>query len=113
MTTLISVYARTYEYASHDIPSDQQNHYNKDRSVTSKPAFRSSFGGESFHNGRSSVAVNSRQDGTARTRRNGVRDGHAYGAHRGEYLTIAEYNTRPFQKYPSTTKERFFIIYRD
>lgn len=62
------------------------------------PAFRSSFGGQSYHGNGNGGSSQGRQI----SRNNySVRDGHAYGAHSGEYFNSESYQNqhRRYNKY--------------
>lgn len=69
-----------YEYVYKNSPSHQGN-YNGEP-VRKRPVLRSSFGGESFHGSARNIESNTVPHG----RKNSVRDGHAFGAHSGEYF---------------------------
>lgn len=92
-----STYARPYETVRNNVPTHRGNRYLERR----RPVFRSSFGGSSVHDSRSNVEFNNKQHhGHDRRLKYGVSDGHAYGAHSGEYF-IKESSSWPNQNHLS------------
>lgn len=86
---VVGAYARPYENVRNNIPTHRGNRYVEGRR-------RSSFGGSSFHDSRSNVGFNNKQHGHDNRLKYAVSDGHAYGAHSGEYF-IKESNSSPNQ----------------
>lgn len=82
----VSAYARVFEYVSKNSPSHQRNVNREPSFGPKRPALRSSFGGESFHDSRTNGGPNTMRHGQLNRRQYRVRDGHAYGAHSGEYF---------------------------
>ncbi|KAJ6643782.1 hypothetical protein Bhyg_08747 [Pseudolycoriella hygida] len=80
-------HGRAYDNNRYNSRSLQRNDYQQDGNPLlrlRRPAFRSSFGGESFHSSRSNLQ--SGKGGEIGRNEYSVHDGHVYGAHSGEYF---------------------------